>query len=587
MNFPIRSVRFVLLAVLVTTIFACGGGGGSGSGRLVYETDWTNRGRSVTGLSQRVQLFDSSGRLSDSKIVNQDVNGLMSINLKATGGGPYHLHVELYSQRDLGGILTGTVDCWRTVGVNTSFRTLVGVDAASVSVSPPQATIEVQHSRQFYATGFATGAFAVFTEPDSFDWSTLGGTATVDDNGLVLATSEGQGTVRATYVPGSLTGSAVFTVLPFNTQHTRWTILVFLNAANDLYPYSTLNVNQMEKVAGNPQVRFVLQWKQSQNVFPQSSFDGTRRYLVKPDTSSQIASELIQDMGTDVDMGRPQTMLDFINWAKTYYPADRYCLVIWNHGNGWLRGPESITRAVSYDDETGHAIQTWELSQAIGNNQFDILAWDASLMQMLEVAYEIQDQADFVAGSEESPPGEGYPYDLIFDNFRDAPLDSTQNLSKAFVDGMLAVPGYANRKITQSVIKTSALPALASAVDALGTQLIANAGSITNEVISIRLSAQSYSPTTNRVYRDLDNLCSLMEQQIGITAIQTAAANVRTAIGNAVVWEGHNANSPNSHGVSIDFSSSSTFLSGTNSIDYGLLRFATDTSWNEWLQVAP
>ena len=48
---------------------------------------------------------------------------------------------------------------------------------------------------------------------------------------------------------------------------TKWPVLVYINAANDLYQFSDLNMNQMEQVAGNNQVRFVVQWKQSTDLF--------------------------------------------------------------------------------------------------------------------------------------------------------------------------------------------------------------------------------------------------------------------------------------------------------------------------------
>jgi hypothetical protein len=577
--------RLACLALALTAI-SCGGGGGGGGSKLVYTTDWTNRGRAPTGLSQRVQLFDLQNRLKKSVIVNQDSATTQSVDL-SLASGDYRLYVELFSQRDLNGVRTGYLETQLRISGTTTFLSAVGEDPNSVAVTPASATFQVGRSKQFFATGYASPGRAVFFEVDSVTWSTLGGTATVNENGLVFGVAEGQGTVRAQHVPSGLQGSAVFTVEPLNTTQSKWTVMVFLNAANDLHPFATLNVNQMEQVAQNPDVRFVVQWKQSDTVPGNTLFDGTRRYLVKPDLTSHIASELVQDLGDGVDMGVPETMLDFIQWAKTNYPADRYCLVIWNHGNGWLRGPEDElpTRAVSYDYETRNAIQVWELSQAIGSSVLEVVAFDASLMQMVEVAVEIKDRAQFVVGSEESPPGEGYPYHLIFDNFRDNPDGSTLNLTKAFVDGMLEVPAYQSRKITQSVVDTSKLTPLEAALDALADALIANVGSIGSQIQNIRSAAQSYSPTSSRVFRDIDHLCQLMINVISITSIQNAAASVRTALADAVVWEGHNANSPNSNGLSIDFSSGSQFASSAS--DYALMRFAAATSWNEWLSIAP
>ena len=42
-----------------------------------------------------------------------------------------------------------------------------------------------------------------------------------------------------------------------------------------------------------------------------------------------------ENLGSDVDSGSPQTLLDFIRWAKQKAPAERYALTIWNHGSGW------------------------------------------------------------------------------------------------------------------------------------------------------------------------------------------------------------------------------------------------------------
>ncbi|MCX5844398.1 MAG: clostripain-related cysteine peptidase [Deltaproteobacteria bacterium] len=32
-------------------------------------------------------------------------------------------------------------------------------------------------------------------------------------------------------------------------------------------------------------------------------------------------------------------MYDFIKWAVEKYPADQYCLILWNHGSGWWGSP--------------------------------------------------------------------------------------------------------------------------------------------------------------------------------------------------------------------------------------------------------
>ncbi len=85
-------------------------------------------------------------------------------------------------------------------------------------------------------------------------------------------------------------------------------------------------------------------------------------------------------------------------------------------------------------------------------------------MQQAEVADEIRSKVDCIVGSEESPPGAGYPYNLILNKFYNAPNSTPLTLAEAFVDGMIT--GYesdSNDKITQSVIDTSKFPQLLTA----------------------------------------------------------------------------------------------------------------------------
>jgi hypothetical protein len=510
--------------------------------------------------------------------------------------GTYEVRAEQYSQPDAQGVLIGVSRSLVTVGGPSAARmnTSSSDSSARIAVSPVTATLTEQQSKTFVPTVFSSSDRALFINESDVTWSVTGGVGTVASNGVLTATTAGSGAVRATYTPSGYLGASAVTVTPFVTKHGKWTIIVFLNAANDLAPYSDLNVNQMEKVAGNADVRFVVQWKQSQDVYPSSSFDGVRRYVAKYDTTNAIASELVQSslvdgQGNALDMGTPETLRNFVIWAQTYYPADRYALVLWSHGNGWLRKPTvpSATRDISYDYQTGNSIRPWQLSQALAGLHFDIIASDACMMQMLEVAYEIRGSADYIVGSEENTPGAGYPYDTVFAPFRDTPTDTTLNLSKSFVDNMLAVTDYMGMPITQSVVDTTKLPAVATATDGLASALIAaDQNVLAGFIPGIRSNAQSYQPTTQRVYRDIVDLCLRLEANGASPApVIAAAQNLRTVAAEAIVYEAHNAHSPGSHGLSIDFSGATVF--SNHRFDYMQMKIAQDTVWPNWLQIAP
>ena len=577
-------VRWLVL-VIALFLAGCGGGGGGGCSvvttpsDLTYQTDWNF----FQGESQIIQLLTLSGTVLQSRVINRNTD---QVAFDTTNSGTYRMRVELRNAANGTGTVLGRIDATFEVCGATSFRSRTSGSPTTMKVVPSSFTITQNSTQRFYAAPVNGAGEYYFTPNATVNWTVQGGGATIDGTGLLTAVSPGNVTVRATDVSSGVTGEAPVTIQPFGAGNSKWTILVYLNSANDLYPFSTLNVNQMERVANNPQVRYVLQWKQSQSNFPGSTFDGTRRMLVTQDTTDAVASPIVQDMGSTVDMGSWTSLRDFIAWGKANYPSDRLGLVVWNHGNGWRRGFEPPTRAVSYDDETGNAIQIWELQQALQGGGLDFVAWDASLMQMMEVAYEIRGLTDYVIGSEESPPGEGYPYEAAFGPFRTNPDASTVTLTKSFVDSMVNHPPYASRKITQSVLDTSKLDAVASALDLLAAELITTGGTLNPVIQAARNGSQSYSPTAQRTYRDLWGACELIRTGNAVPPdVVSAAAAVQAAVVDAVVWEGHNANSPDSHGLAIDFSSGSLF--GPIAADYGHLELAQDTRWDNWLLVSP
>lgn len=614
-----HSVKFslgLLGAAVLALLSGCGGGGSNGGGgnSSLLVSNWVSGGCSVTSTlgnisyrsvwgsapanaSQVVQVITSTGQVVRTESFNR-AGGDLNATLTGISPGVYELRARMFSLADAGGTEIGvasvTVDLCTMGGTpSASVTTRFGTSPSGMKVFPELVSVGANNSVRFLANLSAAGGGDHFAAPDGITWQALGGVGTVDAAGNFTATKAGTGTVRASLKDSALLASSSVQVSPFNPTRAKWTVLVYLNAANDLFAASDLNMNQMERVASNPQVRFVVQWKQSRSKFPSSSFDGVRRYLVKPDTSDSIASELVQanlteSDGSALDMGKAANMAEFIKWGKTNYPADRYVLVVWNHGNGWRRSVDDspFDRGVSYDDQYGTSIKTWETDAMMGGERVDILSWDASLMQMLEVAYEARNSANYIVGSEESPPAEGLPYDTVFGRFRDNPDLATSELCKSFVDGMVNHPPYASRKITQSVLLTTQLETLANRVSELGVALLADKDAMPLAIQTARQNAQTYSQTSVRYFRDLWDVCEELEAHASTTEnVRLKCVAVRNAIQQAVIYEGHNANSAGSRGISIDFSPGGVF-SGSTASEYAQMKFGA-MKWDEFLKVAP
>ena len=581
-------VRRSASARLLPPILACllAGCGGSkaptrassrGVGTVAVLTD-----ASGAPTARRVRLtlstFDGLNDVAPVGAKAASLSGPTRVDLDGLPSGTLHLHGDLL---DASGAILSSMDALLDGDKATAIEAVAGQAPASVDVVPKVALVPMGGARRFFAVPRTSSGRVVFVPTEGIAWSSAdAGVATVA-GGRAQGVAEGATSVSAGVGGVSGTAQAVVNAI----RRSKWTVLVYLNAANDLAQYSLANFDAMEQAAGNPEVRIVVQWKTGTQYDSLAPFSGTRRYLVRPGDGAGIASTLVDDMGQGVDMGAPRSLAEFVAWGRANFPSERTMLVVWNHGNGWGRSALARTRGVSYDDEFGTAVQAWELGAALGDAPLDVVAFDASLMQMVEVAYELRAHAAYVVGSEESPPAEGYPYDKILGTFRDAPDASTRDLTRTFVDSTLSEPQYAGRKITQSVLDTARLGGLAASVDAFARRLLANRVSLGELVPAVRDEAQAYSPTATRVYRDLYDVADRIGRGTTDPALAQTAAGAQAAVLSAVVWEGHNAQSPGSHGVSIDFSGGAAFA-GVKS-DYANLGLAHDTRWDEWLAVAP
>jgi hypothetical protein len=67
---------------------------------------------------------------------------------------------------------------------------------------------------------------------------------------------------------------------------------------------------------------------------------------------SPIISVPIKELG-EINMGEASTLIEFIEYGILNYPADKYALIIWNHGSGWKEESfrELIEAKISEEDK--------------------------------------------------------------------------------------------------------------------------------------------------------------------------------------------------------------------------------------------
>uniref|UniRef100_A0A7V3YH98 Clostripain n=1 Tax=Candidatus Caldatribacterium californiense TaxID=1454726 RepID=A0A7V3YH98_9BACT len=243
----------------------------------------------------------------------------------------------------------------------------------------------------------------------------------------------------------------------------QWTVMVYMAADNDLTGEAWKDIDSMELAGSSGDVAIVVQV---------DTPSGAWRYLVARDaTPGVIASLPLGSLGR-VDSGSGETLLDFIRFARSNYPAAHYALILWNHGSG----VKATTKDIAFDFTTQRAIALPELRSALTRSGmfFDFLGMDACLMQMVEVAYEVRHNARVLVASQENVPGEGWDYETVFRELTRNPSMDAITLARIVVESYAAYYGQRDipGRYTLSAVDLSRVSGLASAIDALALAIL-------------------------------------------------------------------------------------------------------------------
>lgn len=463
-------------------------------------------------------------------------------------------------------------------------------------------TVSISISSVLRRIGFGVGLLGVVGASVSGCGGGGGGTGLI--SGATLPPLNGGVSFVIPTIPATLASRAACAANPVIAGRPRWTVLVYMNASNDLQPFSLLNIAQMVSVGSDAtNVNIVVQWKQSsaselsQYCTCVPSFVGTRRYLLHNHPTTSLCSNLtdftscstadptildadrLADPTTNStdpssgastsDMGDYLVLQNFVVWGMTTYPADNYALVIWDHGSAWRPVPgfraataKKASRAVSQDYVTGDEIETQQIQTALTGlpSKLDMVIFDCSLEGMVEVAYQINPVARVMVCSEESPPGAGYPYKLWLATLKTSgknPCDVGTNIVQDFVGNP---PYVTDTDLTQSVIDLSQMPRVATSLQAFGTAMFADRTAESKLIQTARNLnyVQSYGTDFLTLYAGLvDAYMYAGNMKKGTTnqAVSTAATNLQNALTNpttgAVLYQAYGPTKAGSNGLSI------------------------------------
>jgi hypothetical protein len=405
----------------------------------------------------------------------------------------------------------------------------------------------------------------------------------------------------------------------------KWTIMVYLAGDNDLDEDGARDIAEMAKAGSGKDVNIIAQ-------FDRAGEAGTQRLYITKDGG--YPKDSIENLG-ETNTGDPKVLLDFLKWGIEKYPAKHYMAVLWNHGSGWneddvyekaikfspekrklspstkrnfrergirkalfsstveeiLKQP-AADRAILYDDESKDFLDNMEMknvlteaAKLLPGKQFDILGFDACLMNTIEVAFQLKQVARIIVGSEETEPNAGWPYDKVLGAVVEDPDMSPEDFSKIMVDSYIESYDKGNNSdpVTLSALRSGKIAGVMTSVNKLAVALKKNISDrdIFYKLLTISYDVQKfYYPT----YKDLSDFARLLNERIDNKEIKDSSKAVMDILeqgGNNFIIASGNLTSSMSgaHGVSIYLPVRETYLKY-----YSKLDFAKKSKWDEFVK---
>lgn len=197
--------------------------------------------------------------------------------------------------------------------------------------------------------------------------------------------------------------------ISLETTHSDWAVYWYL-CGSDLetnYGSATTDLMEMLEVQLPENVNVVIQtggaceWQNYD-----MDADKTQRWVYNSEGLFLIDEKESQNMGL------AETLQEFLEFANTYYPADKVAVTFWNHGGG------SVTGA-AFDENYGYdSLNLEEMYQAFDavwqadteNPALELVGFDTCLMATIDVAATFQNFSKYLVASEELEPGNGWLY---------------------------------------------------------------------------------------------------------------------------------------------------------------------------------
>lgn len=233
-----------------------------------------------------------------------------------------------------------------------------------------------------------------------------------------------------------------------------WTVLVYMAADNDLHPYALMDLYEMEaafessdSAGSTDNLDLIVQVDgiEKNDERRLHIFSSKEVYQRKPlqeferKNLDSVHSPVVASLQENRQQDSQERLKDFLLWGTETYPSKYLMVIVWGHGQGWKAYPirnqadgrylkrkelpefpvmerDESFGGIAFRGSNGDRLSIPDLRdslialKALRGKPVDVYASDSCLMQMFEVAYELNESSRFVVGSTQIQNFLGLPY---------------------------------------------------------------------------------------------------------------------------------------------------------------------------------
>jgi hypothetical protein len=353
----------------------------------------------------------------------------------------------------------------------------------------------------------------------------------------------------------------------------RWTIMVYMSGDNNLEDYIVNDIEQELGLLGSDaNIKVVALADRGPGYDTRRGDWQTTKLYYATQGIVADAAHAVADWG-ERNFGDPQTLIDFVTWAKANYPADRYALFFWGHGWNWHPG------WVMEDDTNVDTLDYHEMKAAIPQLGFiDVVGYDGCNMATLEIYKLWQNKATAVAASEEYVGWNGIEYDSVIAQLRNNPFMSADQVAVATAQSAINLGG---ERTWSAVAVDGRLAGLLTATDQFAVAL-------TNGLAVNRKKYDRAFGATRNMWqapgdKDFYDMANEINVAVSDATIKARAQSVMSAISSVTLWEGHTNAYADVHGMTIYHIGKAAEKDSYYNYYRSTIDLALTTSWDEFL----